>query len=54
MVGVMGAFSASADVAKSGVSEAGRGAGMLEATPESRLGLGGGASRRETGSTDSD
>ena len=52
MVGGIGAFKALADASKSGPS-GGRPEGGAEAAPESRLGLGGGASLRDRGGVES-
>jgi hypothetical protein len=54
MVGAMGALSALEDDARSGASPGGLGDGILEAIPESRFGLGGGASLRDSGGAESD
>jgi len=54
MVGAMGAFNALDDDARSGTSPSGLGDGILEAIPESRFGLGGGASLRDNGGAESD
>src|SRR6478752_7405407 len=52
MVGAIGGFNALADASRSGPSPGGR-EGGAEAAPESRLGLGGGASLRDMGGVES-